>query len=380
MRIKSLFLRDFRNFKNQKVHLSDRVNFFFGDNGQGKTNLIEAVHIMSRGISFRPVQTSSLVKHDAPVGQIQGVFQRKNLSFEVAITLEGSRKVAMVNGKRATAADLARQFPCVLFSPESLAAIKEGPEQRRQLADELILIENPAQASLLHEYSRALKQRNRLLKAIASGQGQENQNIATLESLNRIFFVLATQLTYARIQALLAIKTDLVNALAMIEGRELGRENVDISVDYLISDESALDWNEQNIYDALQKRLQILALNELRTGSSLVGPHKHDIRFLFSGNDSRFYCSQGQQRALILAFKIAQIVYHSRVHQTYPVLLLDDVLSELDSRKRVNLMKFLESISAQVLITSTDLTWPDQFHADANSIFAVREGQINPSL
>src|SRR4051812_22714096 len=197
MRINSLSLRDFRNFKNEKVHLSDRVNFFFGDNGQGKTNLIEAVHIMSRGSSFRPVQTSSLIRSEALLGQIQGVFQEKDLNYEVAITLEGSRKVAMVNGKRASGADLSRTFPCVLFSPESLAAIKEGPEQRRILADELILIQKPAQASLLHEYSRALKQRNKLLKSIATGMGQENQNLATLESLNRIFFVLATQLSFA---------------------------------------------------------------------------------------------------------------------------------------------------------------------------------------
>ena len=375
MRIKSLILRDFRNFTHQKVHLSNRVNFFFGDNGQGKTNLIEAVHLMSRGTSFRPVQTSSLIKTGAQLANIQGVFQRKDLIFEVNMTLEGSRKIAMVNGKRATSADLARHFPCVLFSPESLAAIKEGPEQRRLLADELILIENPAQANLLHEYSRALKQRNRLLRSIASGEGVESQNIATLESLNRIFFVLATQLSYARLQALKKIKNDLTSALEMIETEKF----VDISVDYLISDESALAWDEQSIYSALQKRLQELALSELRSGTSLVGPHKHDIRFLFSGNDSRFYCSQGQQRALILAFKIAQIVYHSRVHQTYPVLLLDDVLSELDARKRVNLMKFLESISAQVLMTSTDLTWSDQFGADVNSVFAVREGQIQAS-
>ncbi|MCM2280514.1 MAG: DNA replication and repair protein RecF [Bdellovibrionaceae bacterium] len=392
MILETLSLTDFRNFLSQKVHLRPRVNFFVGDNGQGKTNLIEAVYILSRGSSFRPSESTSFIRQGASSHQttlvspdgffhsgmdsgrarLIGRFENQGMTYDVAMSFESGRKHATVNNKRASSADLAKTFPCVLFSPESLSAIKEGPEQRRLLTDELILIENPAQADVIAEFTRCLRQRNRLLRQISEHQGDRRTSDATLESLNRIYFVLATHLTFARIQALLRIQNDFADAFCMITDATIG----DISVDYLISDVSALAWDERLIFDAIQKRHQQLASQEVHAGTSLVGPHKHDIKFLLGGNDSRFYCSQGQQRALILAFKIAQIVYHRRVHQTYPVLLLDDVLSELDVKKRVNLMKFLEGISAQVLITATDLTWSDQFAADSNSVYSVRDGHI----
>ncbi len=396
MFLESLTLTDFRNFGSQKVALRPRLNFFVGDNGQGKTNFIEAVHILGRGGSFRAVEATSLIRQGASAqqatlgscggllglervprrGRIAGRFSKEGLAFDVTVTFDGSRRQATVNGKRAISADLARTFPCVLFSPESLSAIKEGPEQRRLLADELILIESPRQSVVIQEFGRALKQRNRLLRRIADGEGDRRDDEATLESLNRLYFVIATHLSHTRMQALRRIQNDFSEAFRMISADQSPSVLGDISVDYLISGRSGLAMDEQEVFDAIHKRHSELAPRELIAGTSLVGPHKHDIKFLFDGNDSRFYCSQGQQRALILAFKIAQIVYHSRVHQTYPVLLLDDVLSELDFKKRVNLMKFLEGISAQVLITATDLIWSDQFADEANSVFAVREGRI----
>ncbi len=399
MYLQSLFLAEFRNFHHQSVLLRPRVNFFVGDNGQGKTNFIEAVHLLSRGQSFRPTETHAFLrkfehlpierrlssvegggelteefKNAAPIAKLKGQFLKGDLSFQVELIIQGTRKLAFINGKRVTSADLMRTFPCVLFSPESLSAIKEGPEQRRVLADELILLQNPSQAHLLYEFSKCLKSRNRILRRLAKGEGKADENEGTLASLTKIFLMLATSLTFGRIQGLRAIHDDFAAAMQTIND-DL---DVDISADYLISGESAMKWSEDKIFAALQQRQKELATQESLVGSSLVGPQKHDIKFLFGQNDSRFYCSQGQQRALIIAFKIAQIVYHGRVHQTYPVLLLDDVLSELDNKKRVNLMRFLESISAQVLITSTDLTWPDQFAAAMNSIFSVSHGHIGP--
>jgi DNA replication and repair protein RecF len=263
-------------------------------------------------------------------------------------------------------------FPIVLFSPESLSAIKEGPDQRRQLIDEILISHDPRQGHLLREHQRALKARNRLLKNISEKLDSTPDHLDSLESLNKIYFLLSTHLASARIKALKDIEPFFRDAMAFI----MGDTHEDIAVDYSISGESALKWSDSLIFEALQKRHRSLVNQELAYGSSLVGPHKHDIRILFAGNDSRFYCSQGQQRALILAMKIAQIVYHHQAHQTYPVLLLDDVLSELDFKKRVSLMKFLEGISAQILITSTDLAWSDQIGFDHNSIFTVKAGEI----
>jgi DNA replication and repair protein RecF len=373
MRLQTLQLRDFRNFERLQIALKPRVNFLLGENGQGKTNLLESVHLLSRGISFRPADSQNFLRHGAFRSKVDGVFTKNDLSYRVELTIETGKKSAEVNGKRANAATLLKTFPTVLFSPESLVAIKEGPEQRRQLIDEILISHDPKQGDLLREHSKALKARNRLLRDLAEGKGSRVHLEGSLDSLNKIYFILAAHLSEARIKAIKAITPEFQRALTFITDGEVG----DISVDYLISGESALHWSESQIYDAIVSRHEELQVREKNFGASLVGPHKHDIKFLLSGNDSRFYSSQGQQRALILALKIAQIVYHHSVHQTYPVLLLDDVLSELDFKKRANLMKFLEGISAQILITSTDLSWSEQFEGSGlNSVFTVSNGLI----
>jgi len=382
MHVQRLTLLDFRNFSQEAVTLQPKINFLFGDNAQGKTNFLEAVYLLTHGRSFRPVESDSFVRRAngaesssrAPkTGRIRGWIRKNHLDFNVEISFEANRKSIRINDKAAQAADLVRLFPCVLFSPESLSAIKEGPEFRRLLADELILIERPDQSKLLAEYSKCLRQRNRLLKTIAASVQPRKEDLLTLDSLNQIYLLLATHLTKARISALLQIRDDFSSALQMIDQTATS----DVGFDYLISDQAAMTWSEEQIFNALQKRQLELAKQECALGQSLVGPQKHDIKFLFAWKDSRFYCSQGQQRALILAFKIAQIVYHNRVHQTLPVLLLDDVLSELDLKKRVCLMKFLEDVSAQVLITATELTWSDHLAPEIHSVFNVRDGSIS---
>jgi DNA replication and repair protein RecF len=377
MRLESLELYDFRNFGRGRIHFKPRLNFILGENGQGKTNLLEAVYLLCRGTSFRSVDSQNLLRRDSPSqsvdrAKICGKFRHENLDYSVDLLIEKGRKSATINSKKVGSDTLIRNFPIVLFSPESLSVIKDGPEQRRNLIDEVLVSHDPRQAKLLREFAKALKTRNRILKNIFEGIGERQGQIDSLESLNKIYFILATHLATARLKALSDIKPYLREAMTSI----LGEPDAEISVDYLISSESAMNWDETKVFDALRNRFLTLHSNEIASGTSLVGPHKHDIKLLLDGNDSRFYCSQGQQRALILALKIAQIVYHHRVHQTYPVLLLDDVMSELDAKKRVNLMKFLESVSAQILISATDLTWSEQFGLDRNSIFSVTQGSV----
>jgi len=379
MRVQSLRLVEFRNFRHEEIEFRPRLNFLLGENGQGKTNLLEAVYLLCRGSSFRAADSKNFLRTQpaqvagaATRAKIHGLLISHDLDYRVEMLLEPGRRSVSMNGKKVNSDALIRHFPIVLFSPESLSAIKGGPEERRQLIDEILISHDPKQGRLLREFVRALKSRNRLLKNLAQGIGERRGQEDSLESLNKIYFLLATHLTMARVNALRDLQPDINEAMTSILGEKLA----DISVDYVISSESALSWSESQIYDALCKRHQALALQEMSSGSSLVGPHKHDIKLLLAGNDSRFYCSQGQQRALILALKIAQIVYHHRVHQTYPVLLLDDVMSELDAKKRVNLMKFLEGVSAQTLITATDLTWSDHFGVERNSVFSVADGRI----
>jgi DNA replication and repair protein RecF len=132
----------------------------------------------------------------------------------------------------------------------------------------------------------------------------------------------------------------------------------------------------EEINEMTHKRMMGLRDAEFATGASLVGPQKHDIIFLYGQKDSRFYCSQGQQRAIILSFKMAQIVYHRRVHGFYPALMLDDVLSELDESKRTALINFLHEINTQIFITTTDLSLPQSFALENYSVMEVKNGEV----
>jgi DNA replication and repair protein RecF len=151
---------------------------------------------------------------------------------------------------------------------------------------------------------------------------------------------------------------------------------VDISVDYVISQKNHLHSTAQQLYDTMSQRAQELLSSEMQSGITLVGPHKHEIQFLIDQNDSRFFCSQGQQRAFILAFKMAQIVYHERLHKQSPILLLDDVMSELDLDKQRFLMEFLQQSSSQIIVTTTDAFLPQRFWGDDGYLFNIRNGSI----
>ncbi len=370
MKLESLKLRGFRNYSRLDLQLPDGVIVFVGANGQGKTNLIEALHYLLRGDSFRPATFESLRNSEFTKVSVKAALVQSGLNHEIDLTFADGKKTAHWNGNRVSAATLARTFPLVLFSPESLAAIKSGPEQRRALLDDLLLTHSASSVKILRDYKRALRSRNRVLRDARDHRTPRNQALRILESLDPSFLPLAAELTFARLQALRDLQIDFHRAVVAV----LEDKSVDISVEYLISSQKAESWSRSDILSAMHKRTQELREKEILSGTSLVGPHKHDIRFLFTGKDSRFFCSQGQQRALILSFKMAQILYHHRAHQVYPFLLLDDVLSELDPIRRSNLVKFLKDIPAQIFLTTTDLSFSMDFGAQRLSVFDIDRG------
>lgn len=372
MNFRSLRVRDFRNFRNAHFNFSPRLNILVGDNGQGKTNLLEALYLSAKGEGFRIGDNSDFIHWGQNQALLETELQRKKLDYSLRVLIMKTRKSVNLNEKKVTSTDLRSLFPCVLFSPESLAAIKEGADSRRELIDDFLVTHQPTNSNLLLEYRKALRSRNRLLKDAMEGVRGENEVKELLDSLNPAFFRLAARLTSARTEALRDVLKDLNQAMQYVS-KDL---TVDISVEYLFSDVNALHFSPDEVLQKLQARAQELQAAELSFGSSLVGPHKHDIVFLYNQKDSRFFCSQGQQRALILSFKMAQIVYHRRVHGIYPVLMLDDVLSELDSSKRKALVTFLHEIQTQVFLTTTDIALPDHFSLEDSSVVEIRGGSV----
>jgi len=371
MFLKTLALKNFRNISESFLNLSPRLNLFIGDNGQGKTNFIEAIHFLVEGETFRYGDYSTIIQFDHEYSFIKSKIENNDLEFNVLLKLNKSKKEIFVNEKKTTKIE---QYlpPVILFSPESLSVIKESADERRKLLDNLIATSHKNGRSLINEFKKALRMRNKILKDISEEKINRDTGIQTLESLNPIYFNLAAKLSYLRIKSLIEIKEHVQKALEKIETLNV----VKFDFEYIISDQKIVDNSEENLAFLMKKRSQELFTAELSSGVSLVGPQKHDVIFLYNGNDSRFFCSQGQQRSIILAFKIAQIVYHHMVNGFYPVLLLDDVLSELDQRKQSSLVLSLNEIETQTFLTSTDVDVLKKLSIEKSTLFKVQNGTL----
>lgn len=372
MYFNDLSLKSFRNLENAYLEFSPGLNIFFGDNGQGKSNLLESLYLLTNGDSFRYSENNSLIAHDAAQALIKGKIIKNNLDFQIKMIVDKRIKSIYLNEKKISSNQQRKNFYSIIFSPESLAAIKEGSEQRRDLIDEVIISSDSNVLQTINDYKKLLKSKNRVFKEYKLDLISKNQAKDIIESLNTLFLEKASQYVFNRLLAINNLQPLFKNTLKEITGIE----SVDILVEYWASDEVINNFTQDQVYNALSKRLKELSEIEYSSGISLVGPHKHDVKFIYNQNDSRFFCSQGQQRAIILAFKIAQIVYHKGVQGEYPVLMLDDVLSELDLTRRSFLVKFLHEINTQTFITTTDLSLSQNFSLSALKTFKVNKGCV----
>lgn len=369
--IRSVKLFHYRNYHNLDVSFNTGLNFFVGNNGQGKTNLIEALYLGLSGQHLRSRLSKDLIDKNASEGSIV-LHQTLNEVDQVYLTrITHKNKTHWIDEKKVNSQFIFKKNPCVVFIPESLNSIKQGPEERRALIDSLVLQVNSAAYPLWLEFRKALASRNRVLKDHKEGRSSLIEMKNLISSLNPTYFNLATRVTWMRLVTLKNFNAYLRNAT---QGLFNSQSVIDLR--YLISNEIIEEVNPEFIYYKTMERAKELALTEVKIGTSLVGPHKHEVEFMFDNYPARNYCSQGQQRALILAFKMAQIVYHRHLFDVYPSLFLDDVLSELDEERCNDLIKFLQQIPTQVFLTSTQVKSFNQNDFTNFQVFEIQNGKI----
>jgi len=375
MEFKELVIKNFRNIEDLELSLNPRINVFVGQNGHGKTNLLEALYLLTRGQSFRPAVTENFINYNSKNNP--GLIKTNILDGEkenrIQLKLGLKDKTFLLDEKKINTAHLTKRFPSVLFSPESLSAIKEGDEQRRRLLDEMIVLHQSQNALMIASFKKCLKTKNRLLKQQLKDPWPDAQFQNFLDAINQTFLKSAVDLTEARTKAINASHKYFINSVRDI----FNNEKIESCIEYYISGERANDWKRDQIHHALKNRLLQLTRAEISSGVSLVGPQKHDVKFFLQGKDARYFSSQGQQRALILSFKISQIMYHYTVYKSYPILLLDDVMSELDADKRRKLVSLLEKIESQIFITTTDFQFSEEINKQNCSLYELCDGQVN---
>jgi DNA replication and repair protein RecF len=368
--LKNLNLYNFRNIKEQKLDFDSHIVAFRGLNGQGKTNIVESIYALSKGKSFRTSDLNHLVKNDSGSEgtRIFGEIFSDDTDKALELKIIDQQKTHTMNEKKLNALKIFKNFPVILFSPESLSAIKDGPEVRRNLIDETLILENESNISVIQNFRKILKTKNHVLRQFKQGRLTLSQAKDLLMGINPVFYNHATELTELRMALLKNIHN--LNQQSLIE---ITGKNVDIAVNYVTKFESekAAQYDPNTLRKDLDEKVAI----EMSSGTSLYGPHKHDVVFEYSGIDSRFYCSQGQQRALILAFKFSQILYHHTIYGYYPILILDDVLSEFDREKRSFLIQFLNKNEAQTFLTTTEID-EELSHLDI-SVLNVKDGSVS---
>jgi DNA replication and repair protein RecF len=379
LKIDKLTLYKFRNYNEINFNLNSGLNVIIGKNGQGKTNLIEAIYLLSNKGLFRPgTQTSLVSKIDNPLNhmQISAIFSKNDQVHQLKYNIQNSKKKLLINNNPYNSKNTHNALQTVIFSPESLQAIKSGPEQRRLLIDEILLMNNPNNIRHLNEYKKTLKTKNKILRDYKNNKTAKEHFHNLIDSVNELFLNQNQKLTELRIEAIRSIITQVEDVYSMVN-----RKNVDISVEYSISDKNVYAWSTDEIAQFSEKRLSELYQAEMSLGSSLMGAHRHDISILCNGEDSRYYCSQGQQRAIILSFKIAQILKYIEDNGEAPILLLDDVLSELDKEKRSYIVEFVNNINAQIFITSTELLIKEKLEFKKDfKIFEIENGKIKKDV
>ncbi len=333
-------LKSFRSYEACEIAPCEGVNVLLGDNGQGKTNVLEALYLCCTGRSHRTRQDRDLIRWGEDIAHVKVEALRRDGSHQVEIALPalGRRKIKVAGQEIARSGELMGHVTGVLFSPEDLRTVKDGPAERRRFVDMALSQIKPAYYYALQRYNRALKQRGEVLKAASSAPSL----LATLDSWDEQLAVAGAELMQHRRRYI-----ERLSVAAGENHRDIadGRERLEIR--YLPS--VTLGDEPQHIRDALFAARE----SDLRRLITSAGPHRDDVQILVEGRDVRAFGSQGQQRTAALSMRLSELEVMREQLDEWPMLMLDDVMSELDPGRRRQLVSRLNGI--QTFITCTDI-------------------------
>ena len=365
MKVQRLGLKNFRNLADCDITPCEGVNVIYGENAQGKTNIIEALWLFCGGHSFRTARDSEVIQWNRDFARLEMQFFGQGREQTAALTFSRGKKAVSINGvEKPSASALIEKFCAVAFSPEHLNLIKRGPGERRRFIDSAICREKLQNAVILSKYNRMLSQRNALLKDISRRPDLAD----TLDIWDRQLVSYGSALIRKRLDymEMLAEK-----AAAFHSGISGGREA--LSIRYLATEDISPQDDVKEIGRRFAAKCERGRKNDIHLGVTMTGPHRDDIEILINGKNARSYASQGQQRSAVLSLKLAEAAVLKERMGEEPVILLDDVLSELDNSRQDFLLNELKG--CQVFITCCEQSNKEQLRE--GRIFNVSRGVIS---
>src|SRR2546429_2640775 len=364
MTLESLKLTNFRNFEKVELQLGPGVNLLLGDNGQGKTNIVEAVHLLSTTRSFRTSRDVDLVRFGEGTGYVGG--------GDVEVAIQPGEKVIKLGGKPARAAEGLGVVRSVLFSPQDMNLLSGAPQGRRAFLDELIAKVDRKYLLTLLSYNKVLKQRNRQLWMVREGRSRSD----SLSGWNELLVRDGSSIAYRRWEVIRQLQKRLDELAEQFLGAKVQLRYLS----KLASGEATIS----SIGQAFAAKIELGAEEEIRATTSLTGPHRDDFEMVIEdeklgkkGRNLGRFGSRGEQRSAILALKLAEVSFNEEETGSRPILLLDDVLSELDETHQEKVLQ--EVWKQQTLITATSKNdFPEEV-LGRSRVFEVKEGRVRIS-
>ncbi len=355
----------YRNLALQQIDFADGINVFVGGNGQGKTNVLESVYLLATLRSFRSASTKNVIQHGSESAFITAGLTADEIPQEIKIVIEkNGRKVWMGRRCVKSASDYLGVFKVIAFTPDDLAMIKGGPSIRRRFLDGSVFLFKPSHLLLLREFNTALHAYNKLIKAV--GRCEED----VLDCFGRTMARCGAKLSTAR--------RDLVEKLSYRAEEIMHRLN-NHRGDFSLVFKPGWKWNaglepEESLYEQIRTNTNMYRAR----GHCLHGSQQDDFELLLDGKPARWFGSQGQQKSCALALLMAVVDESLEQGFNIPVILLDDISSELDSQRRSALFEMVAAIGGQVFITATETSLISDIIGRAARRFEVRGGNVLP--
>ena len=362
MIIKKISFENFRNLKNDEIEPCETINVIYGDNAQGKTNILEALWMFCGGHSFRGTKDKELIQFGKDFAKLNVTFFSQNREQTAQIIFKAGKRDVVINGvKKPSTSALIGRYTAVIFSPEDLTLIKRGPSGRRRFIDSAICREKLQNAVLISKYNQTLSQRNALIKDIY----RHPELKSTIDIWDDTLSILGTDIIMQRL--------DYVKKLTKYSKQYhlgISDEKENLEVNYISSFDFEEGIDRQKMFETFSKALKKSREEDYKTGYTNVGPHRDDFDIIINGKKAKIFASQGQQRSAVLSLKLAEA--HILREQTgeNPSILLDDVLSELDVKRQDFLLNKISDY--QVFITCCQLDEREQIKTGKS--FYIKDG------
>lgn len=363
MIINKIKLKNYRNYDNLEIKLNEKLNIIIGKNAQGKTNILESIYVLSLTKSYLGVSDKALIKLGNNYATLEAETKIRDNSKKFKILINDTGKRVMINGKEVKKlSDYVSNLKVIIFSPENIRMLKEGPGIRRKFLNMEISQLSIKYVKILMDYNNIIRQKNEYLKL-------ENRNRDYLDILNKEFAKLSVEIYLLRKKFLDDINIYIDKIYYEIMGMSSLRIRYISNIDYFEDKQEMVD----KYYEKLNKYLE----KELLYKISLIGPHRDDFIFVLNDKNIALYGSQGQLRSVILALKLSEIELFKKISEEDPILLLDDIFSELDLDKKNNLIKYINN-NIQTIITTTDINMIDKKLVKKSSVFEIQDGKLFP--